>query len=314
MRCAGAFCLRSYRPMCEITLRSCAKVNLTLEVGGIRSDGFHEIDSVVQTIDLSDELSIRPAGEGVIDVVVTEGGAPEGPANLVFRACEVFLRTTKVRGGARISLRKRIPMEAGLGGGSSNAAAVIVGLDTLYGCGLPTEVLTAIAAQVGSDVGLFILGGTVRMRGRGDRMTALRDAPQLGLVILKPEEGVSTTWAYAELDRRGKRGSRGASGAAEESIVKGDRDGLVRSLHNDFDCVVSARVDGIRRARRALEQHNAERVLLAGSGSAVLGVYESMDRAEAVAQRLSEEFAGSYAARFLTRAESAPGRQADGQG
>lgn len=293
--------------MSEIQIRSYAKINLTLEVGEMRPDGFHDIDSVVQVIDLSDELTIGPAEPGAIDVSVVEGSAPQGRENLVYRACEAFVRATGVRGGARIALRKRIPLQAGLGGGSSNAAAAIAGLNSLHGCGLSVEEMATVAARVGSDAALFLYGGTVRVRGRGDLATVLPDAPELSLAIVRPGVGVSTAWAYAELDRRSEHGARGAGDRAEEAVSKGDRSALLESLHNDFDRVIPALVDEVGRAREALEQENAEQVLLAGSGSAVFGVYPSMDRAAEAADRLSGRFAGAYAARSLARAESALG-------
>lgn len=298
--------------MAVITIRSYAKVNLTLEVGKMRADGFHDIDSVVQVIDLSDELSIRPAGPGVIDVSVVEGTAPEGPANLIHRACEIFLRAVGVRGGARIALRKRIPLQAGLGGGSSNAAAAIAGLNRLYGCGLSAEEMAGMAAQVGSDAPLFLYGGAVRIRGRGDVTVLLPDAPRLGLAVVRPGVGVSTAWAYAELDRSPERGAGGASDRAEEAVLRGNRSALLESMHNDFDLVIPALVDEVKRARQALEQEHAERVLLAGSGSAVFGVYPSVESAAAAADRLSGRFAEAYAVRSLTRAESALGTCRDG--
>ncbi|MCX8053986.1 MAG: 4-(cytidine 5'-diphospho)-2-C-methyl-D-erythritol kinase, partial [Armatimonadetes bacterium] len=241
---------------------SFAKVNLTLEVGDERADGYHEIDSVVQVIDLSDRLIVETAPAGVIEVAVEEGDAPNGCENLVYKACEAFFRATGVSGGARFGLTKRVPVQAGLGGGSANAAAALAALDRLFGTGLDVSRLSAIAAEVGSDVALFIYGGTVRMRGRGDFIEPLPDAPELIMVIIKPRVGVSTAWAYAELDRVGKHGMQGASEHAELAIRHGDRDGLIASLWNDFDPVVSVAFDEIREAKDLLMRAGARRTVL----------------------------------------------------
>ena len=187
--------------MDKVKLLSRAKVNLSLDVSRLRPDGYHDIDSVAQVIDISDEIEVSKADAGTIEVLVEGGDAPSGKENLIYRACEVFFAETGTRGGARFVLRKRIPVQAGLGGGSGNAAAAIAGLNRLYEGGLTRDEMAALASKVGSDAALFIFGGTVRMSGRGERLKLLPDAPKMHLVVVKPSVGVSTAWAYAELDK-----------------------------------------------------------------------------------------------------------------
>ena len=289
--------------MQTVKLRSYAKINLTLEVSRLRQDGYHDIDSVAQVIDLSDELEIRRAGEGEIRVSVESGEAPADKTNLVCRAAEAFFAQTGVRAGARFVLRKRIPAQAGLGGGSGNAAAAVVGLNRLYDCGLSRRDLCALAASVGSDAPLFVAGGTVRMRGRGDVIEPLPDAPELNLVVVKPAVGVSTAWAYAELDKR-RRFHIGASGAAEAAVRSGSRAALIASLSNDFDPVLCALVPEIETTKRRLLDVGALAAMLCGSGSAVFGVFESRDGALEAASALSGSYAGVFVCRTLTRSES----------
>lgn len=285
----------------EITLASYAKVNLTLEVIGQRPDAYHDIDSVATTIDLADELQCARAPEGTIDLEVSGLAVPVGPDNLVHRACREFFRETRASGGVRCRLTKRIPVQAGLGGGSSNAAAAIVALDRIYGCDLGPQRLAQIAERVGSDAPMFVYGGTVRMRGRGGLIDILPDAPQLDLLIIKPSVGVSTAWAYKELDTRGSRAFRGASDRAEEAIRSADRDGLVRSMCNDFDAVIGQAFGDVRTAKRLLEEEGAQAVVLAGSGSGVFGVFASRQEVLSAAERLRARSHYALPARTVSR-------------
>jgi len=289
--------------MKSVTLRSHAKINLTLDVSRLRPDGYHDIDSVVQVIDLSDELEVWRAGEGAIEIDVATGDAPTDKSNLVCRAAAVFFERTGIRGGARFVLKKRIPAQAGLGGGSGNAAAAIAGLNRLYDCGLSRDELSALAAKVGSDAALFVVGGTVRMRGRGDIVEPLLDAPEMSIVVVKPAVGVSTSWAYGELDKRERRAS-GASDVAEDAIRGRDRRALLASLSNDFDPVVCGLVPEIDAAKRRLLEVDAKAAMLSGSGSAVFGVFETSVAADAAVVALSKEFADVFACRTLSRSES----------
>ncbi len=295
----------------RIEIVSSGKVNLTLEVGARRADGYHEIDSVAQVVDLADRLTLEDAPVGVIEVAVDGGDAPEGPRNLVHLAAEAFFRATGVRGGARFRLAKRIPAQAGLGGGSGNAAAALIALDRLYATGLTRAELSSIAATVGSDAALFVYGGTVRVRGRGDLIEPLPDAPELRLVIVKPDVGVSTAWAYAELDKTPERGNRGASDRAEEAVRAGDREGLIDGMWNDFDSVVSEAFDEIREAKSVLAQAGARRVMLCGSGSAVFGVFGSPRDADQAAEAVRSRFPESFVTRSLSRAEAERGKFAE---
>lgn len=287
--------------MNSITLVSHAKVNLTLEVGHKREDGYHDLDSVAQIIDINDELTVAKAGDGVIEIGSDAEGVPLGSSNLAHKACRLFFEATGIRAGAKCSLIKRIPVQAGLGGGSGNAAAAVVALNELYECGLPAEQLAEIVSRVGSDAPLFVHGGAVRMRGRGERVEKLPDAPELRLVVVKPDAGVSTAWAYAQLDGLPDRRARGASDAAERAVRAGDRDALIASMYNDFDLVVSEAFDEITKAKRLLSESGAEAVLLAGSGSAVFGVFPTNEAAEAAADRLRTEFGNVFVTRALPR-------------
>ena len=209
-----------------------------------------------------------------------------------------------IRAGVRCRLRKRVPAQSGLGGGSCNAAAAVVGLNALFGAGLSREEMARIASDVSSDAALFVYGGTVRMRGRGEIVEPLPDAPEMHIVVVKPEVGVSTAWAYSEIDRQGLRRRADASSRMEAAIRSGDRASVLSSMGNDFDPVVTSAIAEIRLAKAALIESGAEVAMLAGSGSAVFGVFPSSAAAAAAAGVLAKQSGRVFVSRTLRRAES----------
>ncbi len=281
-----------------------AKVNLTLEVGGLRPDGYHDIDSIAQVIDLADTIDIETAAPGILELAVEGCSVPLGSDNLVIKAAKVFFENTRVGGGARFRLTKRIPVQAGLGGGSSNAALALIALNTLYETAISKDLLASLAALVSSDASLFIYGGTLRVRGRGDVVSEIPDAPCLFLVIIKPECGVSTGWAYQQLDQTASRDGEHWSDKAEAAIRTGDINRLIGCLHNDFDPVITAKFPEIREAKSALLNAGAVRSILCGSGSAVFGVFRTKEDAERAASTLRTTFPEVFLSRTLSRSES----------
>ncbi len=226
-----------------VKLFSRAKLNLTLDVLGLRPDGFHDIDSVVSVIDIADSLTVCRGSANVIRVTTDAPDVPGGRDNLVYHACKAFFAVTGVKVGVKCLIRKRIPIRAGLGGGSGNAAAAVAALDRLHGTGLSRRQIAEIAASVSSDAALFVHGGTVRMRGRGEIIEDLPDAPRLDLVIVKPDVGVSTALAYSELDKLDRRMGSEASDRAQSAVISGDREALVSSLGSDFGAVAFTEFD-----------------------------------------------------------------------
>ena len=287
----------------RLILHSYAKVNLTLEVSSLRPDGFHDIDSVVSVIDLCDEMVAARADSGIQVTAGWDEPGPWGRDNTVYQAADVFFKTTGIKGGAHFLVRKRILSQAGLGGGSGNAATAISALDRLYDTRLSTTDMCAMGAQVGSDVPLFIVGGTVRMRGRGEIVEPLPDAPELNIVVVKPDAGVSTAWAYAELDRVERQANR-TSDAAEHAIRSGDRAALLGCLSNDFQPVIFSANRDILRCAEKLMDAGAKIAVLCGSGSSVFGVFESADQAVARAHRIRGHSAQVFVTKTITRAES----------
>ena len=264
-----------------------AKVNLSLDVGLRRPDGYHDVRTVMQTISLYDTLTVTRTSRPGIRLRVEPDGAPRGPDNLVWRAAELFLNRTGIpRAGLDIRLIKRIPAQAGLGGGSSDAAAALMALRELFPNACTAEQLHAMAAALGSDVAFFLQGGTALMEGRGEIGRQLPPAPELHLVVVKPPQGISTAQAYRALDAIPGRVPGTATEAVLKALDQGDAPALLGAMGNDFEQVLAELCPASEAAIRDLRHGGALTAHLCGSGSAVFGVVPSLEAAQEVARSL----------------------------
>ena len=262
----------------RLVLRAHAKVNLTLEVLGKRTDGFHAIRSVMQRISLADTLTIEPAVE--LSLACSEPSL-KGPANLVWRAAERLRAACDVSRGAALRLEKRIPVAAGLGGGSSDCAAALRGLNDLWGLELTRERLMAIGAELGSDVPFFLLeGGCALAEGRGELLTALGPLPERWLVLVKPDAGISAGAAYGALRR-----SEWSDGARTTEWLEGVRlSAMVPAPFNALERAALRVEPAAEEARLALLEAGAEAPFMSGSGSTFFALFRTEGEAEQVAE------------------------------
>ncbi|MBR2366208.1 MAG: 4-(cytidine 5'-diphospho)-2-C-methyl-D-erythritol kinase [Oscillospiraceae bacterium] len=270
--------------MKEITLRACAKINLTLDVLQKRADGYHDIRSVMQTIDLCDEIGVT-VDAGQWSCSCDGANIPGGEENLAMRAARAFVRAADVApNGIAISIKKRIPSQAGLGGGSADAAAVLRALNTLCGEPFTTERLMEIGASVGSDVPFCVLGGAALAEGRGEVLTPIRGMPDCAYVLLKPAFSASTPALYAALDRQSAIDHPDTDGMIE-MLSRGDLQGAAGKLGNVFQPVLNADhpVDALC---EKLLRVGALGALMTGSGSVVFGIFPNLSAAESAAQQL----------------------------
>ncbi|MEW5946296.1 MAG: 4-(cytidine 5'-diphospho)-2-C-methyl-D-erythritol kinase [bacterium] len=271
-------------------LRAPAKVNLSLTVLGRRPDGFHDVSSVMVPVSLSDDVTVRAGGKPGTRLVAS-GFAPtvrEGD-NLAVRAALLLLSKAAPAAdvGVKIALRKRIPVGAGLGGGSSDAAAVLKGLNALLGKPLDETQLMETALEAGSDAPFFLAGSPCLVEGRGERLTPFRIRGALRLVILKPAAGVSTEAAYNALDGRPCRECRASDGVRlVEALKRGDLEETCRRLHNCFEAMVAESHPSVKTAKELLIGHGAAGAAMTGTGSAVFGVYADRRAASAAAAAL----------------------------
>ncbi len=279
--------------MSLLTVAAPAKINIHLQILGARSDDYHEVWTLYQSIDLCDEVVVSDAPDGLVTLAVEPAGAaPGGGDNLVIRAVSAVRELTGVRRGAEIRLRKEIPVGAGLGGGSADAAAALVAVDRLWDLQLSCADLVDLAAGVGSDVAFFLHGGFALGRGRGDDIDPLPDLHPLAVVVAVPSIEVSTELAFAEAGRR--LTSRGPD-ATVEAFVEGHREGAVgeppwSALLNDFEEVVTERWPEIGLVARALRATGTLHAAVTGSGSAVFGLYADLSAAHRAATEIGNKW------------------------
>jgi 4-diphosphocytidyl-2-C-methyl-D-erythritol kinase len=251
-----------------------AKINLDLRVRGVRPDGYHELQTTFQSIALADALTFTHAS-GPFRIVCDDPRCPTDRSNLVWRAAELVWKAARRRGSPRdaiVTIAKRIPMQAGLGGGSSDAAAAIAALASLWRVRLRRTQLHRLARALGADVPYFLEGGTVRGLDRGDRLVRRPDIPPAWVVLVIPGFGVSTKEAFSWWDRDGQAG----------------RAGQRENNHsNDLQAVVARRHPIVATIVEALEQHGAFQASLSGSGSAVFGLFARRVEAARAAQALA---------------------------
>ncbi len=252
-----------------------AKVNLFLDVGAVRSDGFHEIKSVMQSVTLYDRVTLGLEGDGGISVV-SDGGAPSGRDNLVFRAAEAFFSATGIPPrGVSFRIEKRIPIAAGLAGGSSDAAAALLMLNERYGSPLDRESLLRVGANIGSDVPFCMIGGTCIATGRGEKVVPVTSDCVLEYLIVNGGEGVSTPSAYRSLDASPSR-PHGDPGPLLHALESGEADSVPGFLFNSFDGVVTPNHPEAARAEAVIRSFGGS-PLLCGSGPSVLGLFPDED-------------------------------------
>jgi 4-diphosphocytidyl-2-C-methyl-D-erythritol kinase len=271
-----------------------AKINLTLEVLGRRADGYHEIRSVMRALTLHDTLHIEPWP--AIEVECDLPGL-DGPANLAFRAARILREATGYGGGARIVIAKAIPAAAGLGGGSSDAAATLAGLNRLWGTGLRREDLAALAATLGSDVAFFLYGGTALAGGRGEQIRPLADQADCPVLLVRPPLAVSTAAVYAATGPQDY-----ADGAASERFAALPPDTPPRDwpLVNSLQAITCRLHPEVAAVLAAIDSWGALRALMCGSGATCFGLFESRSYAEAAAARARGHGWEAWVSHFVT--------------
>lgn len=266
-----------------------AKVNLTLAVGEKHLDGYHEVVSVMQRVSLHDTLTAEQTREG-ITLTCSDPALPSGEENLAHRAASLFFRETGIAGGAALTLEKRIPSQAGLGGGSSDAASALLALRKLYAPALSDTELETMAAALGSDVPFFIRGGTQLATGRGEVLSPLPPLTDGWFVIVKPTESFSTPAMYRRLDN--------LPPACTPPLppLQGGLPALAAGLFNRFEAAIPAG-SAVWDIKARLAAYGALASLLSGSGSAVFGLFDTETAARAAVEALRPAWPEIFLAR-----------------
>lgn len=291
--------------MASTTVRAFAKINLSLRIKAKRADGFHDVQTILQAIDLSDRV-ICAGRRGPFEFACSTPGVPTDRTNLVWRAAQRLWEAAGREGEPRdaaIRLEKRIPIQAGLGGGSSDAAATLLVLRKVWKLRLAEEELFAIAAQLGSDVPFFFVGGTALGLGRGEEVYPLADLPRWWVVLVFPPFGIPTADAYEWLDRS----RAGISPGPEPRYLRGTWLGRVVPLINDLESPVIERHPVIGKLIGQLTGLGTAMAAMSGSGSTVFGIFSTAKAAETAARTLRKSGARTMVARMMRRPNQASG-------
>ena len=279
-----------------VTMFGRAKINLTLDILGQRADGYHEIATVMQSLALADTVTFTRQAEGIA-LTVDLPGLETDERNLAWRAAALVIERCGVRGGVRIDIVKRIPVAAGLAGGSADAAAALRGMNALYGLGLTDEELCTLGAELGSDIPFSLVGGTVFATGRGELMERLADFPEIHVVLAKPPVSVSTPWAYRAYDAQPAQ-KHPDNPSFLAALVAGDAAACMRLAGNVLEPVTEGAHPVIADYRARMRACGADCAMMSGSGPTVFGLFATEERAA----RAAEEFRrGTEAAVHLTR-------------
>jgi 4-diphosphocytidyl-2-C-methyl-D-erythritol kinase len=272
--------------MDKITVEAYGKVNLTLDVQGRRADGYHLLSSVMQSISLADTITLQKAPQG-ITIQSDHPLVPNDQDNICWRAAQAFLSQSGIATGVKIELMKAIPVAAGLGGGSADAAAVLYGLNQLYGTDLSLGKLQTIGLTIGADVPFCLQGGTCLVEGIGEVVTPVEPFPQTNIVLVKPEASVSTAEIYKKLDSSSHGGT---STRRLLAFLQGDQSVSLDSvLENALESVTETLVPAVTLWKSRLREHGAVASLMSGSGPTVFGLFESSQQAQEFHGRFKEE-------------------------
>lgn len=272
----------------HIKVNCCAKINLTLDVLKVRPDRYHEIKSIMQSVDLKDTIYLERGGRD-IELFCSYFGVPEDPKNFAFIAAQKFREKAGIREGLVIKIDKKIPVAAGLGGGSADAAAVLVGLNNIFRKVFSPKELLALAAEVGSDVPFFLAGGAALVTGRGEKIKSLPSLPKCVILIIKPQLEISTAWAYEHYDldkfSSGRYTDKCLKALASKSLKK-----IGKLLGNDLEQPVFKKHGQLKQLRELLmSQKEILGVVMSGSGSAFLAFVRNKALASRLSRRLRKE-------------------------
>lgn len=290
----------------SLTLPSFAKINLSLRILGKRTDGYHEIRTVLQTISLHDELRFEQAGSPEVTLSCSDSAVPSDDSNLIVRAANALRERFGVDRGVEVHLQKNIAMQAGLGGASSNAAVSLLALTKLWDLNATPEEIEEIAAKLGADVPFFLVGGTALATGTGTNITTLQDVETMHLIVVKPHASVPTAEAYAAFSSTRLTLNNAKSILSGSPAESHFRDSEQWVLENDFESVIFDIEPEVRRVKQALLAAGASDALLAGSGSSVFGIFSSPEAQQRAIEKITLE-AGwrMFTCDTLSRAEYA---------
>lgn len=275
-------------------LRAYAKINLFLDVIGKRTDGYHNLNMIMQSIDLWDEIEINEISQG-IEVTCDNIGLPTDKRNIAYRAAELFINTYNINSGVKIKIKKNIPIEAGLAGGSTDGAAVIKMLNEMFNKNLSQEEMIDLGKKIGADVPFCIVGGTAQCEGIGEIITPLRPIEDCILVLIKPNFGISTKDVFQKIDE--KSYSHPEIDEILKGIDQGDLSKVASNLKNVLEEVTIEQNPIILDIKSMIKESGSIGTLMSGSGPTVYGVFDDLYKAK----ECYKEAIKKYSKVFLTK-------------
>lgn len=288
-----------------IAKKAYGKVNLGLDIIGRRSDGYHLVKMIMQSLDLYDTLTFEKQESGIDITLAGEGGKglSLGEDNLIYKAAACIIERTDYKGGIRITLDKNIPIAAGMAGGSSDCAAALKGVNELLEAGLSEEELREIGVTLGADVPYCVMGGTTLSEGIGEELTRLTPLPECVFVVAKPLCSVSTAEAYGGYDRLVEMGRdipHPDIDAQVKALMAGDLEGVVSNFGNVLEYVTASLHPEIAELEKLMKESGAMNAMMSGSGPTVFGIYKDRVTAEESAEKIKKS--GLAAQLFVTTA------------
>lgn len=263
----------------EITLRAYGKVNLGLDVLRKLENGYHEVKMIMQTVDLYDLLTFEKMDGAGVDIHSSRPDLPVGEDNIIYKACKLMMSKYEIKGGVKVTLEKNIPVAAGMAGGSTDAAAALIAMNSLYDLGLTQTKLMELGVEIGADVPYCVMQGTALSEGIGEKLTALAPMPECTMVIAKPPVGVSTKWVYQNLKVSQLSSHPDIDGMAE-ALENGDLGGITDRMANVLETVTIPAHMEIGQIKDMMLENGAMNSLMSGSGPTVFGIYDDADAAE----------------------------------
>lgn len=283
--------------MDTITRKAYAKINLGLDVIRRREDGYHEVKMVMQTVDIYDSLTFTKKEEPGIRVTTDKEELPGDESNLIYKAAKLVIDTYALKEGIEINLKKNIPMAAGMAGGSTDAAAVFHGMNSLFSIGMTNEDMCRLGVKIGADVPYCIVGGTALSEGIGEILTKLPDAPLCFLLVAKPDIDVSTKFVYENLHADSLKSHPDIDGMVQ-AVKAGSLKGITDRMGNVLETVTVKEYPIIQQIKEIMIKAGAHNALMSGSGPTVFGIYDTQDKALKAYEELEKNI--SVKQKFVT--------------
>lgn len=285
--------------MREYEIDANGKINIAIDVIEKRQDGYHNIEAIMHSIKLHDTLRITKKLSG-ITIECNNKNVPFGRENLAYKAAEIIRSKFNIKDGVRIVIKKRIPVSAGLGGGSSDAAACLKAMNQMFCLGLKSDELVDLGRLIGADVPFCVLGETAFAQGKGDILTRIECKPKINIILIKPDIRISTEWAYNNLTL-GKTQNKPDIRLLINALTQNNIKYVAANMRNAFEGLIERFYPQVKHIKNALNESGAIGSIMSGSGPTVFGIYEDVD----VMEKAYEEFCGRDMECFIEKPDSA---------